>query len=115
MIYTYLYTVDETQVPPDFDETYVEGYTQDEGVLCCNNFCTADSMVLIEGEVNDGQDLLSTAEVTVSSPTAVTAITTSSSPTTSSAAIPSTSTAATLSRDDTQGKRKGNMVSTVNK
>ena len=34
----YVCTVDETQVPPDFDETYIEGYTQDEDVLSVKNF-----------------------------------------------------------------------------
>ena len=63
-------TVDETQVPPDCDETYVEGYTQDEGVLCCNNFCIADCMVLIAGEGNDVQDL-SIPKVTVNSSTTI--------------------------------------------
>ena len=32
-------TVDETQVPPDFNETYDEGFTQDEGVLSVKIFC----------------------------------------------------------------------------
>ena len=68
-------------------------------------------MMLIAGEGNDGQDLLSTGDVTVSTPTA---ITTSSSPI-SSAPMPSSSTAATSSRDDMQGKRKGNGKHTVNK
>ena len=42
-------------------------------------------MVLLAGKLNNGQDsqiILSTAEVTVSSPTVVTIVTTSSSPTT---------------------------------
>ena len=69
-------------MPPDFYETYVEGYIQGEGMLCFKNFYTADCMELMVGEVNGGQDsLLLPAEVTVSSPSLVTAITTSSSPT----------------------------------
>ena len=65
-------TVDETQLPPDIDETYVEGYTQDEGMVWwCKNFYTAECMMLIAGEGNDGQDLLSTGDVTVSTPTAI--------------------------------------------
>ena len=65
--------------------------------------------MLIAGEGNDGQDL-SMSEVTGNSATTITA---SSSPTTSSAAMPST--VATSSRDDTQGKRKGNGKHQVNK
>ena len=81
-------------------------------MVWCKNFYTAECMMLIAGEGNDGQDLLSTGDVTVSTPTA---ITTSSSPTTSSAPMPSSSTAATSSRDDIQGKRKGSGKHTVNK
>ena len=82
-------------------------------MVWCKNFYTADSMMLIAGEGNDGQDLLSiTGDVTMSGPTA---ITTSSSRTTSSAPIPGSITAATSSRDGTQSKRKGNDKHTVNK
>ena len=72
-------------------------------------------MSLIEGVGNEGQDQLLTAEVTLSSPTIVSAITTSSPPIASLATIPSSSTAATSSRYDTQGKRKSNDKHTVNK
>ena len=65
-------------------------------------------MSLIAGEENKGEDKLLTAELTVSSPTIVPAITTSSPPVTSSTAISSSSTAAMSSGDDTQGKRKSN-------
>ena len=58
-------------------------------------------MMLIAGKGNDVQDL-SISEVTVNSPTT---IPTSRSPTTSSAAMPSSSTAATSSRVDRQGKK----------
>ena len=65
-------------------------------------------MVLITDEQNDSQILLPTATATVNSPVTITSLTTSSTPTTSVSSFPSTSTAATSSRDDTQGKRKGN-------
>ena len=114
-VFTYklTYAVNEAQIPPDFDETYVEWYTQDEGVLCSKKclyrlYTLMGYDVLHGVQLNDGQDnqiLLSTAEVTVSSPTMVT--TSSSSTTvTSFSTTASTITVATSSRDDTQDKRK---------
>ena len=72
-------------------------------------------MLLIAGVGNEGQDQLLTAEVTVSSPTIAPAITTSSPTITISATIPSSSTAATSSKFDTQDKIKSNYKHTVNK
>ena len=65
-------------------------------------------MLLITDEQNDSQVFLPTVTTTINSPATVTSVTTSSTPTTSASSYPSTSTAATSSRDDTQGKRKGN-------
>ena len=87
--------MDETQVPPeyDIDETYVEGYTQEEGE---HTNSIIHVLLFFSLYVDDCQDPLS---VSGSRPT--TPIITTSSGTSTSVAISVTSTAPSSSSDTT--------------